>query len=72
MNGSDRIGKWKDLYKLYLLSSPLCKKSLGMNILDTYNTIGEIVSLSKKACFFSNEDTIVQISLFSNIELLNK
>ena len=49
----DRIGKWKDLYKLYL-SSPLCGKSLDMNMLDTCDSIdeGEIVSLSKKACFF--------------------
>ncbi|KAF9606379.1 hypothetical protein IFM89_025068 [Coptis chinensis] len=27
MNGAGRIGKWKDLYKLYV-SSPLCGKSL--------------------------------------------
>ncbi|KAF9623200.1 hypothetical protein IFM89_038102 [Coptis chinensis] len=27
-NGADRIGKWKDLYKLYV-SSPLCGKSLA-------------------------------------------
>jgi hypothetical protein len=51
MNGSDRIGKWKDLYKLYL-SSPLCGKSLGMNMLETCDLIGEIVSLSKKAYFY--------------------
>ena len=28
------------------------QKSLGMNMLDFCNLIGEIVSLSKKACFF--------------------
>ncbi|WP_459798074.1 hypothetical protein, partial [Pediococcus parvulus] len=52
-NGSDRIANWKDLYKLYL-SSPLCGKSLDMNMLDTCDSIGEgeIVSLPKKACFF--------------------
>ena len=50
-NGLDRIGKWKDLYKLYV-SSPLCGKLLGMNMLDACDSIGEIVSLPKKACFF--------------------
>ena len=50
-NGLDQIGKWKDLYKLYVLS-PLCGKSLGMNLLDTCDSIGEIVSLSKKNMFF--------------------
>lgn len=34
MNGLNQIRKWKDMYKLYVLS-PLCEKSLGMNILDT-------------------------------------
>lgn len=44
------VSKWKHLYKLDL-SSPLCVKSLGMNILDTCDLIGEIVSLSKKVYF---------------------
>lgn len=54
------VSKWKHLYKLDL-SSPLCVKSLGMNILDTSlpkknildtcDLIGEIVSLSKKVYF---------------------
>ncbi|PPR86325.1 hypothetical protein GOBAR_AA34366 [Gossypium barbadense] len=39
-NGSDRIANWKDWYKLYL-SSPLCGKSLDMNMLDTCDSIGE-------------------------------
>ena len=44
MNGLDRIGKYKDLYKL-CVSSPLCGKSLGMNMLDTCDSIDEIVSV---------------------------
>lgn len=29
MNGLDQLGKWKDLYKLYVSSPPLCGKSLS-------------------------------------------
>ena len=52
MNGFDKIGKWKDLYKLYV-SSPLCEKSLSMNMLDTCDLIGEIVFVTHKENIFN-------------------
>lgn len=51
MNGLDWIGKWKDLYKLYVLLL-FCGKFLGMNMLDICDLIGEIVFFFKKICFF--------------------
>lgn len=42
MNGLDWFGKWKDLYKLYVLLL-FCGKVLGMNMLDICDLIVEIV-----------------------------
>ena len=69
MNGFDKIGKWKDLYKLYV-SSPLCEKSLSMNMLDTCDLIGEIVFVTHKENIFNWMNKILKNCPYVKLELL--